>query len=630
MKKFSLLALAAVGLLFGACSDSNVDEQSMNDAFKGKSEGYFKVNINLPTTPSTRAWQEDAAGTLDDGTATGNYEYAVDDAILLVFDGASESAAKLKEIVTLTTSWNDVPDDPNHITTNSEAIAKLTEAPSENLYALVAINSITSKAIYGTGVAGEVKIGGTTLTKPTIAEIQAEVYALSATNNFVYTNSDSKKRIFMTNAVLSTVQGGIADPGSSPTMQILAPIKAEYIYETQTDAAAGTAAADIYVERGVAKVTVDASALAVNASVKTSGGAAVTFDDFQWTLDNVNTQSFAVRQVPSTFTWNWRSLSPTVQGASDSYRFIGGYPVDGYYGGNTLYRTYWAEDPNYDDGVVTYLAPYTTYHGFQSGTGVANPQYCLENTFDVAHQERMHTTRALISVELNGGTTFYTMGAARKTLYTFAEIENAAKKAFIENPDVVTWFTTPGNGTGTLTATDVKLTWNKPAVTQAGVLEVTKITIDKAKIAGGTDQDFNNTAPVANILDYVNSQLVGVERFVDGVTYYQIRIKHFGEDLTIWNKDEYKTGYAPAESTIATIYPDADDHRQNPNYLGRYGMVRNNWYDLVLGEIIKIGSSEVPDITTDTHPDDDIEDLYIKARINILAWAKRTQNWNLK
>ena len=33
MKKLSILALAAVGLLFGACSDSNVDEQSMNDAF---------------------------------------------------------------------------------------------------------------------------------------------------------------------------------------------------------------------------------------------------------------------------------------------------------------------------------------------------------------------------------------------------------------------------------------------------------------------------------------------------------------------------------------------------------------------------------------------------------------------
>ena len=224
------------------------------------------------------------------------------------------------------------------------------------------------------------------------------------------------------------------------------------------------------------------------------------------------------------------------------------------------------------------------------------------------------------------------MGAARKTLYTFAEIENAAKKAFIENPDVKTWYTT--NGSGTLTAANVTLTWNKPTVTDAGALEVTKIIIDGSVLTSLVDQDFDNTAPVANILDYVNSQLVGVER-VNGVTYYQIRIKHFGDDLTIWNKDEYKIDalhpeYVPAESTIATIYPDADDHRQNPNYLGRYGMVRNNWYQLELDELLKIGSSEVPNITADTHPDDDIEDLYIKARINILAWAKRKQTWNLK
>jgi hypothetical protein len=30
------------------------------------------------------------------------------------------------------------------------------------------------------------------------------------------------------------------------------------------------------------------------------------------------------------------------------------------------------------------------------------------------------------------------------------------------------------------------------------------------------------------------------------------------------------------------------------------------------------------------HPDDDLDDNFIKARINILSWAKRPQNWNLK
>ena len=122
--------------------------------------------------------------------------------------------------------------------------------------------------------------------------------------------------------------------------------------------------------------------------------------------------------------------------------------------------------------------------------------------------------------------------------------------------------------------------------------------------------------------------MVNVERFVGGIAYYAIRIKHFGDDLTPWNKGEYMTGYAPAESTIATIYPDATDSRQTANYLGRYGMVRNNWYELVIGDILKVGYSEPP--TIPSHPDDDLEDSYIKARINILSWAKRPQNWNLQ
>ena len=59
-------------------------------------------------------------------------------------------------------------------------------------------------------------------------------------------------------------------------------------------------------------------------------------------------------------------------------------------------------------------------------------------------------------------------------------------------------------------------------------------------------------------------------------------------------------------------------------------MVRNNWYDIKLGEILKIGSSTVPSLDGDDTPDDELDELFIKARINILSWAKRTQNWNLK
>jgi hypothetical protein len=106
-----------------------------------------------------------------------------------------------------------------------------------------------------------------------------------------------------------------------------------------------------------------------------------------------------------------------------------------------------------------------------------------------------------------------------------------------------------------------------------------------------------------------------------------VRIKHFGDDLTPWNNSsapEYLT--APKEPGIDDIYP--NDERRDANYLGRYGVVRNNWYDITLSAITGMGSPTTPSIPT--HPDDELEDLYIKARINILSWAKRPQNWNLK
>jgi hypothetical protein len=60
-------------------------------------------------------------------------------------------------------------------------------------------------------------------------------------------------------------------------------------------------------------------------------------------------------------------------------------------------------------------------------------------------------------------------------------------------------------------------------------------------------------------------------------------------------------------------------------------MVRNNWYDVNITAFNKIGLPVDPSVTVsnpDT-PDDKIEDSkYISVKINVLSWAKRTQNWS--
>lgn len=633
MKKFSFLAMAALGLLFAACSsDKDVADEKGGGMLDGKAEGYFKVSLNLPTAPvaSTRSWQESESGTLADGLPK---EYGVKTCVLLLFDGATETDATLTQVIDLTPNFSGVDDNPNQITTKGEYVAKLSALPSANLYALAVING---KGNIEFESATSIKLRGTSTSGCKIAALQAATAASEnvSTNDFIFTEGTGeniKYYYFMTNAVLSNEPGGTILPVTpAGNLHILAPVDKSFIYDTEAKATAGQAAADIYVERGMAKVTIKSAELGVDA-LTAGAGVTISASLDGWCLDITNKSSYVVRQVPTGNIWNLKSYGTA---SVDEYRFIGENAVDKAYGTAIAgYRTYWAKDPNYN-GDLTFDAnnqnttnfSYATYAtDKETHTGDNYPLYCLENTFDVAHQDARYTTRAIIGVKLTSGTDFYIMGADRKTLYTLEAVEAKVLTSLMNTDAFSTWYAT--NGVGDLTASDVTITWDKAT---AGVIKVSTITIKQAKITGATADKVitaEEEGDLAGVINTVNGMLFNVERFVDGMTYYPIRIKHFGDDLTPWNKGEYGSGTAPAESTIATIYPD-NSGKQDANYLGRYGMVRNNWYELVIGDILKVGYSEPP--TIPSHPDDDLEDSYIKARINILSWAKRPQNWNLQ
>lgn len=631
MKKLSLLAVAAGLLLAGCSSDSDLASGGSDSGlFNGKAEGYFKINLNLPTAPvvSTRAWQESAAGTLDDGLPV---EYGVKDLTLLIFDGANEADATLKQVISLTPAQASQADDPNQITTSHSYVVKLKNAPTGNLYALAVVNG---KDNIEFSTETSIKLRGSETSGCKLSALQAATAASAAVdaNDFIY-NDGGTDYFFMTNAVLSNEQGGTVAPATAAGNQhILAPVDASFIYDSEAKANSGTAATDIYVERGVAKVTIKSTALGTTA-LKVGTGVTLNAKAILegWCLDNTNTQSYVVRQVPTGNIWNLASHSASA--LTDKYRFVGGNAVDAAYGTHVAgYRTYWAKDPNYDAAGSFTAADYATKK--TTGIGNENPKYCFENTFDVAHQSFVNTTRAIVGVQLTSTGTFYLKGADRKTLYSDADIKNAIVADLMNTGSFSAWYT--ANGSGTLTGAGVTVKWSSAG---AGKITVEEVTIPAANIGTGyyASSGLTITASTGDVdgisftglITTLNGMLANVERFVDGVAYYPIRIKHFGDDLTPWNSGEFKPSYAPAESTIASIYPAADDSRQDANYLGRYGMVRNNWYELEIGDILKVGSSTVPSLTPD-HPDDEIEDLYIKARINILSWAKRTQSWNLK
>jgi hypothetical protein len=626
MKKLSLLALAAAGLLMVGCSEKDTEvAQEGTDVLKEKGVGFFKVNINLPddAPTTTRGWNEDNTH-LKDGKAT---EWKVNNALLVIFSGASESAATVAQVNTLTGTWNDVTaNNPNQVTKNHEEVVQLTASTSSKLFALAVING--TGIIEAEGNTLKVKNGTAMETATTIADLQAAIAQANATtgaNTFV---NPTDSAIFMTNAVLSNVRGGKIDPSTNPAMHILAAIDSKYIYETEAAAQAGTPATDIYVERGVAKVTINKNNLAVNGPVisGTTTAPAMTFNG--WCLDNTNTQSYVVRNVPAytadVFSWNYFNVSCAA--TNDKYRFVGNTPVDAEYSTATAgYRTYWAVDPNYTTKTVPLFQP-TLDGALSTKVGETCPQYCYENTFDVDHQSYQNTTAVIVKVTLGNGSDFYTVGADRKTLYSSDDVETMIVNVLMGLSDFKTWFeTTVGNTTTSLTKDDITVTWDPDA---AGVVEVEDITVTITVGETPTNYKVSTLTGGSTYLSTINAQVANIKRYVGGATYYAIRIKHFGDDLTPW-ADIAVGGVKPAESTIDKIYPGTGDVR-NAAYLGRYGVVRNNWYDLDLNEIVKIGAATPEELRTKEHPDDDLEDSFIKARINILSWAKRPQTWNLK
>ncbi len=649
MKKLSFWALAAVGLLFGACASNDaVDEKGGQDPFKGRDGGFIKVGISLPTQPyvSTRAWEEGATGTLADGLDT---EYKVQDCILLLFEGTTEAGATLKQVESITEAFNSFTDNPNQVTTNATKTIQLSSAPSANLYAMAVINGAVNKIIEMKSTTEISILEGADVSGITLGDLQAATADI-ATNKFI-TKVGTDNFFFMVNAVLSQSQGGTVDPGATPTLHTLAPVDASRIYETEAEAnATDVPSCDIYVERAVAKVTIDGTAtdyLSV-ASLKNDDGSTVSAATLTgWALDQKNAFSYVVRNATPFSTWNLNSFSAAA--AKDKYRFVGFNPVDGGYTtkvANTGYRTYWAIDPNYNKAWDATQFVQAVAADYSAGIGDENPQYCFENTFDVEHMTHNQTTRVVLNVKLNGGADFYTVGVDKKTLYKLDDVKKKFAAALMGNATFLSWWNNADpakGGSGTLTYDKITMAFDKST---AGVLKVTSITIDNSVLKATTDITFNNSSSdiegsnLSGVINTINAVVGKVTFYDDGATYYSARIKHFGDDLTPWNNGEYLT--APKEAGIDDIYP--NDARRDANYLGRYGMVRNNWYVLQVGSIAKIGSATVPDVDRLTpgtpdpddpepdpeHPDDELEDAFIKARINILSWAKRPQAWNLK
>lgn len=606
-KQFGLPLMLASALAFSACSSDDVAENGNGSLTDFSNGGYVKLAINLPTVKDAGAFKA-PNDKFDDGLPG---EYEVKNASVILFQGNNENDAQFHSAYTLT--------DYKKPTITSDQITKvlqLTKAVKgeligSNLYALVILNNnglIT--------VGGDHKLTiGTTDFAGTFKDFKQKT-ATSSTynaNDFVSTAGG----FFMSNAPLADKPGGTTDP---KTAGINTLVKLNGKTYATSDEAEATPAADIYVERGVAKVTFTndkdtPTEFQDAAGIKTplsngSGIADVKYTITGWGLDITNKSSYLVRHYSS----DWNGLK-TDQTSTKKYRFIGSDVVEA--GKTTLqYRTYWAEDPNYTtydadlknefsiqpDGAPTFISN-------KFGTAaVGDAQYCFENTFDVANQNQDKTTRVIVRAQVTvGGTAadFYMINNGKSTLYSEANLKALVQNAIYNDPQVQALLAAPG---ATLNEGNINVTFTDNATTAVRTITGFSFTIN------GTDYSEASTE-LNNVLTNAGNKVSNIIKYTNGIVYYPVRIKHFGNDLTPWAKDQ--TGVTKSE-----IYAGKNEGR----YLGRYGVVRNNWYDLGVNSISGIGSAVVP--PHKNTPDDEL-DQYISVRINVLSWAKRTQREDL-
>lgn len=608
MKKIYLpLALAAT-LALGACSSDNVVDNGGSTPIDLSKGGFVKMSLNLPTD-NNRGSRAD----LDDGLAS---EYGIKNAYLVLFEGAEndEDAATFKGAYELSNSDFEMVGN-NHVTlTKRIAFANGTKpAEGNKLYALVVLNNNNLFTVDATH----------TLTFAT-TNVNATDYASRA--NFINfskaiasTNTDGEtpfasdvanNGIFMTNAPLCTKPGG----GTAPTdakIKTLADVT-DNIYTTEAEAKSKPAA-EIYVERAVAKVTVQSKNGTLVAN-STNTASAINYQLNNWVVDNTNKKSYIVRQ----YNKDWNSIhSDKVTTGDYQYRFVWGSEVNpNATEGNKLYRTAFAQDPEYDDPTAK-AANYNQKASNASMTmstefGNDHPQYCNENTFKVTAQNQDQTTRVVLGVQMSEpgkdtyGADLYTINDNKEVVYTKATLTERLKKILLQESDVKDWVAKH--------ATDASfdITFNTDA---AGVTTIDKATF-KGKTAAGKEETLES------FTTNLNKALPNIVRYKGGVAYYAVRIKHFGDSDTPWNKE----GQDVKPGNNSLIYPNPSAGASDGWFLGRYGVVRNNWYDISVNKIQTLGDATIPAFTND--PDDVLEN-YISVSINVLSWSKHTQGADL-
>ena len=573
--------------LLTACADT--DGLNNGPSWNADSTGYVALNICLPATGGA-GMRATSDGTLTDGEKK---EYAVNDATLVLFAGNNEEEALFEGAYMVPARFT-TDGGTSQVTVSSRVTRKIRQVENGNVYAYVILNGISTGVVdtedgaatddvQHTALTVKTKDGTVTLSRQTPVTFRKFL-------QYVTDATDTRRGFLMTNAPLYNTAAG------THTVQTLSLIAPNRIKLTPEEAER-EAATEVYVERVMAKVSlVDGRDPAKRQySVTNDAGTTTTYNVElkNWVLDNTKRSAYLTRHATTADFKTWAGLKNV---KANVPRFIGATPVGtGDY--QKFVRTHWAKDVNYDKNV--YPADMSRLGdgneaAVNGALGTDNPQYCFENTFDVERMTIDNTTRAILAAQ------FVEKGKLPADLYLYdndtTTLANTANMKADITAAINAMEVVKARGTAT------NLIFEE---VNAHLRRVKSFTIGSVSYAANATD-----AAVLKVFNTVYSNIGDINIYKNGMVYYQIRVKHFGDDLTPWNRGEAKV-------TTTDTYPVVN---RDANYLGRYGILRNNWYELNVATVNRLGYPAIPPLTDKP---DDLLNEYISVIVNIQPWVKK-------
>ncbi len=377
----------------------------------------------------------------------------------------------------------------------------------------------------------------------------------------------------------------------------------------------------------------------VSAKVKVQKKAEAKVSILGWGLNVTNKKFYPVKEVKTGFF------------DKDFATTYGAWRQKDTWSNPTDKRSHWAVDPNYAIGEVDVTNGDSKDFDLLKWAnlkGEGSVEYCFENTFNEKMQNRNSTTTAIIVAKFNpdgtGDATWVNWKQQNFSETSFVQnvikdangrkdannitkwyyrVENPeAGKTFDEGITVDQYIYVPiGSADFELSYTGDEIKFDETVIGKKGgkadvvrAASIKDIDAFYTKPANVEDnvawQETEETYAETGIADAI-AQALGAKEdiavYVNGYSYYEVPLRHF-------------------DDTEVDAYNGSGDYE--PKHLGRYGIVRNNYYMLTVNAITTAGKP-ITGEPVPTKDKDDEENYFIDVDIEVLAWNVRNQEVEL-